>query len=92
MASQVWLNGCSIDSFADEMMDHMDPHSTELMIIALNEDEPALSYHVQVSTTAHPGNMYLRNNEPMYDTVHTTVSKGKWASRKQTRRHRLAQL
>ncbi len=76
--SRVWSNGRSIDSFADEMMDHIDPHTTELMIIALNEDEPQISYHVDVSTTAHPGNMYLRNNEPVYDTVHTRVTKGQW--------------
>lgn len=51
---------------------------TELEIIALAEDEPQVSYHVDVSTTAHPGNMYLRNNEPVYDTVHTRVTKGQW--------------
>ena len=77
--SQVWSNGRSIDSFADGMMDSLaEPGKTELMIIALNEDEPALSYHVDVSTTAHPGSMYLRNNEPVYDTVHTRVTKGQW--------------
>lgn len=76
--SQRWSNGRSIDSFADEMMDHMNPHTTELMIIALNEDEPQIPYHVDVSTNAHPGKMYLRNNEPVYDTVHTRVTKGQW--------------
>ena len=77
--SQVWSNGRSIDSFADGMMDSLaEPGKTELMVIALNEDEPQTSYHVDVSTTAHPGNMYLRNNEPVYDTVHTRVTKGQW--------------
>lgn len=66
-----------MDSVARELTSRAS-ENTELEIIALAEDELALSYHVQVSTTAHLGNMYRRNNEPVYDTVHTTVSKGKW--------------
>lgn len=77
---QKWISGGrSINDVAEGMMRSLpDPGTTQLMIIALNEGEPALSYHVDVSTTAHPGNMYLRNNEPVYDTVHTRVTKGQW--------------
>ncbi len=89
----MWSNGRSIDSFADGMMDSLsNPGKTELMIIALNEDEPQTTYHVDVSTNAHPGSMYLRNNEPVYDTVHTRITKGQWPSRKQTECYSLAQL
>lgn len=78
--AQRWTsNGQSINDVAENMMHSLpSPGETQLMIIALNEGEPALSYHVDVSTTEHPGNMYLRNNEPVYDTVHTRVTKGQW--------------
>ena len=76
--STVWSGGQSIEAVA-KSMDTRATSTTELGIIALAEGEPALSYHVDVSTTAHPGNMYLRNNEPVYDTVHTRVTKGQWS-------------
>lgn len=75
--STQWGGGQSVDSVARGLTSRASA-DTELEIIALAEDEPALSYHVDVSTTAHPGNMYLRNNEPVYDTVHTRVTKGQW--------------
>lgn len=67
----------SIDDIANNLMANANGY-TELMIIALGENEPALTYHVGVSTNAQPGSMYLRNNEPVYNTVHTRVTKGQW--------------
>lgn len=71
------FSGTSLNGIARELTNQADGH-TELIVIALAENEPQTSYHVDVSTTAHPGNMYLRNNEPVYDTVHTRVTKGQW--------------
>lgn len=71
------FSGTSLNGIARELTNQADGH-TELIVIALAENEPQVSYHVDVSTNAQPGKMYLRNNEPVYDTVHTRITKGQW--------------
>lgn len=73
-------DGTSIVSRAHHAMTvgGIDTGDFNVGVIVLNDEEPPNHYHVDVSTNAHPGKMYLRNNEPVYDTVHTRVTKGQW--------------
>ena len=73
-------DGGSLMGMVENLVGSNPDSHLEIMVLALNENEPQVSYHVDVSTTAHPGNMYLPNNEPVYDTVHTRVTKGQWPS------------